>query len=113
MLKRIGVIFLVATVIAIMFFDLFEMPFNAQHWQTKPLERYEMVDNLIESQILIGKDRSEVIDILGQPDSKSGSNKDVFVYVIGSAPSIFSSKKEYLVIVFKNQIVDKVTLATE
>lgn len=113
MIKRIGLFFLAAVITAFILINLLEKPFDAQKWQTEPLQRYEMVDDLIESQILIGKPKHEVFEILGQPDSQSNSSKDAFIYNIGNPPSFFSSQKEYLLIVFENQQVEKVTLAVE
>ena len=48
-----------------------------------------------------------------QPDSKPNTSKDGFIYNIGDPPSFFSSQKEYLLIVFKNEHVEEVTLAVE
>jgi hypothetical protein len=110
---RIGLFFLVAAVLAFALINFLEEPFDAQKWKSEPLQRYEMVDDLIESQFLIGKPKNEVFEILGQPDSQSNSSKDTFIYNIGDPPSFFSSQKEYLLIVFKNEHVEEVTLAVE
>lgn len=110
---KIGLFFLVAIIIAFILINNLEKPFDAQKWLAEPLQRYEMVDDIIESQILIGKPKNEVFEILGQPDSQSNSSKDAFIYNIGNPPSFFSSQKEYLLIVFENQQVAEVTLAVE
>ncbi|APY08137.1 hypothetical protein BWZ20_07410 [Winogradskyella sp. J14-2] len=115
-LKRIGKIslfFLVAVILAFILFNALEKPFDAQKWQSEPLKRYEMVDDIIESQMLLGKSKSEIIEILGQPDSKLHTSKDAFIYTIGDPPSFFSSQKEYLLIVFKNERVEDVSLAVD
>ncbi|WP_138432841.1 hypothetical protein [Winogradskyella algicola] len=115
-LKRIGkisVFFLVAVVLALILIRILEEPFDTQKWQSEPLKRYEMVDDIIESQILSGKPKSEIIEILGQPDSKLNTSKDAFIYNIGNPPSFFSSQKEYLLIVFKNERVEDVSLAVD
>jgi hypothetical protein len=113
MFKRVGFIFIVAIVIAIILINSLEEAFNSQQWLSEPLQRYEMVDDLIESQFLIGKPKVEVLEILGPPDSKSSSKKDAFIYNIGDPPSFFPSQKEYLFVVFNNEQVDKVTLAVD
>ena len=110
---KIGLFFLVAIIIAFILINNLEKPFDSQKWLSMSLQRYEMVDDLIESQILIGKPKNEVFEILGQPDSQSNSSKDAFIYNIGDPPSFFSSQKEYLLIVFNNQKVEKVTLAVD
>lgn len=110
---KIGLFFLVATVLAFALINFLEEPFDEQKWRDEPLERYEMVDDIIESQILIGKPKKEVFKILGQPDSLFSEKKDAIIYAIGDPPSFFASQKEYLLVVFKNQKVDKVTLASE
>lgn len=110
---KIGMFFLVAIIIAFILINNLEKPFDAQKWLAEPLQRYEMVDDIIESQILIGKPKNEVFEILGQPDSQSNAKKEGFIYNIGDPPSFFSSQKEYLLIIFKNEHVDEVTLAVE
>ncbi len=111
MIKRIGLFFLAAVIIAFILINLLEKPFDAKVWQAEPLQRYEMVDDIIESQILSGKTKHEIIEILGQPDSKLNTSKDAFIYNIGNPPSFFSSQKEYLLIVFKSKRVEDVSLA--
>lgn len=113
MIKRIGLFFLAAVIIAFILINLLEKPFDAKVWQAEPLQRYEMVDDIIESQILSGKTKPEIIEILGQPDSKLNASKDAFIYTIGDPPSFFSSQKEYLFIVFKNKRVEDVSLAVD
>lgn len=113
MIKRLGLFFVAAIIIAYILINLLEEPFNAQKWQTEPLQRYEMVNDLIESQILKGKSKTIVIQTLGNPDSQSTTEQEALIYDIGDPPSFFSSQKEYLLIVFKNQQVERVTLAIE
>jgi outer membrane protein assembly factor BamE (lipoprotein component of BamABCDE complex) len=112
-ISKISLFFLVAVILALILVNALEKPFDAQKWQSEPLQRYEMVDDIIESQILSGKPKSEIIEILGQPDSKLNTSKDAFIYTIGDPPSFFSSQKEYLLIVFENQQVEEVTLAVQ
>ena len=113
MIKRIGLFFLAAVIITFILINILEKSFDAKAWKTEPLQRYEMVDDLIESQILSSKTKREIIEILGQPDSKLNTSKDAFIYTIGDPPSFFSSQKEYLLIVFKNKHVEDVSLAVD
>ncbi|MDY2585871.1 hypothetical protein [Winogradskyella aquimaris] len=110
---KIGLFFLVAIIIAFILLKNLEKPFDSQKWRSEPLQRYEMVNDLIESQILKDKSKTIVVQTLGNPDSKSTTEQEVFIYDIGDPPSFFSSQKEYLLIVFKNQHVEQVTLAIE
>lgn len=92
---------------------LFEKPFNATEWKSNPLERYKMVDDLIESQLIMDKSKDEVMSLLGQPYSSSNIEKDIFIYRLGDQPSFFNSRKEHLLIIFEHQKVHEVTLALE
>lgn len=110
---KIGLFFLAVLVISWSLLKLFEVPFDKTLWENNPSERYEMVDNLIESQLLMGKTKAEVIALLGQPYSSSTVEKDIFIYRLGDQPSFFKSRKEHLLIIFINQKVDEATLAFE
>jgi len=111
--NTIGLIFFLAFVISMSLIFQFEERFTIENWKSNYTTRYKMVDDLIESQFLIGKPKSEVFEILGQPDSQSNAKKDAFIYDIGDPPSFFSSQKEYLLIIFKNEQVEEVTLAVD
>ncbi len=110
---RIGLFFLAVFVISYGLLWLFEKRFDKTQWESDPMHRYQMVDDLIESQLLMRKSKPEVIAILGEPTSSSNEEKDIFVYNIGDPPSFFNSRKEHLLIIFVNQKVDEVTLAYE
>ena len=110
---KLIVFFLAVIVISGSLLYLFEKPFSETEWKENPLQRYKMVDDLIESQLLIDKSKSEVILLLGQPYSSSNIEKDIFIYRLGDQPSFFESRKEHLLIIFENQKVDEVTLALE
>ncbi|WP_299127494.1 hypothetical protein [uncultured Winogradskyella sp.] len=110
---RIGLFFFLAFVISSSLIWLFEERFNKEQWSNQPALRYKMVDDIIESQRFIKKSKDEVIYLLGQPTLKSNTEKDIFIYNIGKQPSFITSHKEHLLIVFKNEKVTEVTLATE
>ena len=110
---KIGLFFFVAFIISSSLIWLFEERFTQEQWRTNPSQRYKLVDNLIESQLLIGKSKDEVIVLLGEPYSKSNVKEDIFIYRLGKQPSFFNSRKEHLLIIFVNQQVDEVTLALE
>ena len=110
---KIGLFFFTAFVISSSLIWLFEERFNEDQWASNPSQRYKMVDDLIESQILIDRSKAEVKDILGEPYSKSNDDKDIFVYNIGKQPSFFENRREHLLIIFELQKVEEVTLAFE
>ncbi|MBC2844307.1 hypothetical protein [Winogradskyella flava] len=112
-LDKIGLFFFLAFIVSMSLIWLFEERFSTEQWLENPAQRYKMVDDLIESQILIGKTKDEVAGVLGQPNLRSPEERDAFAYSIGEHPSFFESKREMLVITFVNQKVDEVTLATE
>ena len=108
---KISLFFLVAAIVSYGLLWLFEKRFDEVQWKIDPSHRYQMVDDLIESQVLLNKSKSEVITILGNPFSSSSLEKDIFIYKIGDPPSFFDSRKEHLLIIFVNENVDEVTLA--
>lgn len=115
-LKRndiIGLSFFVAFVISTSLIYLFEERFDKESWLKQPTERHEMVDDLIESQVLLDKTKDEVIELLGFPDFRISQEKDCFLYKLGITPSFFQSKPEQLLIVFEDEKVFKVSLAIE
>lgn len=115
-LKRIYKIWLFVLAVLVISWSLlwlFEVPFNTELWKSSPTERYQMVDDLIESQELMGKTKAEVLTLLGKPNSSSTTQKDIFIYQLGEQPSFFKSRKEHLLIIFLNQKVDEVTLALD
>lgn len=112
-IHKIGLFFLVALMLSLLLLGLFEKRFDEVEWKNLPTQRYEMVDNLIESQVLNNMTKTEVIGLLGKPSSRSVIEKDIFLYKLGTSPSFFKSQTEQLLIVFVNQKVDKVTLAIE
>ncbi|WP_296386890.1 hypothetical protein [Winogradskyella sp.] len=110
---KIGLFFFVAFVLSSSLLWLFEERFNKEQWRSQPATRYKMVDDIIESQLLIDKTKDEVIVILGKPNSTSTTEKDVFAYRLGEQPSFFKSGREQLLVIFVNQKVNEVTLALE
>ena len=110
---KIGLFFFVAFVLSTSLIYLFEERFDKDLWSTQPSKRHEMVDDLIESQILLNKTKKEVIDILGEPNSSINNENNAFTYRLGQAPSFFKSNRERLLVVFEDQKVSKVTLAIE
>jgi hypothetical protein len=112
-IHKIGLFFFAVLVISWSLLKLFEVSFDKELWRNNPTERYKMVDDLIESQMLISKTKNEVRILLGEPYSISNIQKDIFIYRLGDQPNFFKSRREHLLIIFLNHKVDKVTLALE
>jgi len=111
--SKIVLFLLVGSVIGILLMSLFQEKFDSNDWQMEPETRYKMVDDIIEQKLLSGKTKEEVILLLGEPSSRSSKGKDVFLYTLGKPPSFFESKREQLVVVFKNEKAIKVSVAIE
>ncbi|WP_369998421.1 hypothetical protein [Winogradskyella sp.] len=110
---KIGLFFFVAFIISTSLIWLFEERFDKEQWRSNPQQRYKMADDLIESQLLIGKTKEEVISILGYSSNTIESSQEILTYSLGKQPSFFETKKEYLLIIFIDGRVKEVTLAVE
>lgn len=109
----VGVIFFAAFVISTSFFYFNEWQFNAEDWKRAPSKRHEMVDDLLDSEILVEKSKEEVLMLLGEPYSDIDKNRDIFRYRLGTPPSFFKPEREQLFIVFEKNMVVSVALANE
>ena len=105
---KIGFLFFLAFVLATSLIWLFEERFDQDLWQNQPSMRYKLADDLIESELLIDKTKAQVIELLGEPTSTVGLNKESFFYKLGKPPSFLESKVEVLHIVFENEKVIEV-----
>lgn len=91
--------------------------FNSSEWSEKPGLRYEMIDNMIETDFLTGKSKEDVSKLLGKVQwlSWNHANKDfdpnVWNYGLGLIPGAFEDIKEDVEITFKNNKVTLVKLS--
>lgn len=82
-----------------------ERDFDKERWRADTETRYEMTDDLIENDKLIGKTKDEVKKLLGQEEvSPDGSR---WIYYIGFSPSLFGIDPDVLEIEFKDDKVSK------
>ena len=85
--------------------------FSSELWKDKPALRYELSDDMLTSEILIGKSKNEIESLLGAAEWLSWSdmlkNHDVdkWNYALGIEPGAFNTEKECIEIIFKNDIV--------
>lgn len=75
-------------------------------WQQNAEERFRMSEDIIESRILIGKTREEVIEILGT--DFSDYNPTHIAYYLGYKPALINIDPDYLDIYFENGRVVRV-----
>ncbi len=87
--------------------------FNTKTWESKPELRYEMVDNIVTSDVLIGKSKSDIVQRLGKPewlawnDALKTYDANKWNYGLGLIPGAFNENKECLTVVFENdKVVD-------
>ena len=87
--------------------------FDSEAWIEKPALRYEMIDNTIASDTLIGLSKTEIEKQLGKyewlswDDKNEAHNNDKWNYCLGIEPGAFNSKKECVELTFTN---DKVSV---
>lgn len=88
--------------------------FNAKVWHKQPSFRYEMYDNIQETDTLIGLSKSTIRELLGDyewltwDDIKDGYDENSWNYGIGIHPGAFNTKSEAMQLVFENDKVSKV-----
>lgn len=68
--------------------------FNKEKWFADKHSRFEMRDDIIESKILIGKSKSEIIDLIGKPESKDTT--ELWKYYLGMSEAGFGVQINYL-----------------
>lgn len=88
-----------------------EKYFSSELWIEKPSLRYELSDDLLASEILIGKSKTEVDALLGTyewlswDDTKKDHDQNKWNYALGLEPGAFNTEKECIEIVFENDKV--------
>ena len=87
--------------------------FDKQKWDTNIEERYIMSNEIVKSEMLIGKTREEVIEILGNERTTSWSNEKRLEYYLGCSPAMFLCTEHYLEIIFENGKVIEVLQHTD
>ncbi|MFC0604859.1 hypothetical protein [Winogradskyella pulchriflava] len=85
--------------------------FDSEAWTEKPALRYEMIDNTIASDTLIGASKEDITALLGKyewlswNDTTKSHDNDKWNYGLGIEPGAFNSEKECVEIIFKNDKV--------
>lgn len=82
-----------------------ERDFDKEKWKSDIEKRYEMTDDLVDNEKLIGKTKEEIKELLGQEEvSLDGSR---WTYYIGFKPSLFGIDPDVLEIEFKDGKVSR------
>ncbi|MDR0518107.1 MAG: hypothetical protein LBH25_13800 [Fibromonadaceae bacterium] len=81
--------------------------FNKHKWDENEEKRYEMSKDIINSEILIGKTKDEVIELLGNGFYETSMN--CIRYELGFVPSLFNIDPDMLSICFENGRVIEVS----
>jgi len=106
--NQIGLILFSAFIISTSLHFVFEERFTEEQWKTRPMTRHKIVDDLIDSHVLLNKSKPDVIKSLGQPSFTI--TKDIMLYELGLAPQFNSDQVEHLYIEFSDETVSKVSL---
>ena len=109
-----GIIFYVFSVAGLIYFLTKEKSrdFEKKDWILlnedieKRLHRYEMIDDLIDSRVLIDKDSIQVKELLGKPNYKN-TNENVWTYEAGTGGG-FGFVDHFLEIYYKKNKVQKI-----
>jgi hypothetical protein len=80
--------------------------FDKQQWDLNPKERYQMSEHIIDSKMLIGKTKEDIIQLLGN-DYYSYTENHI-AYTLGFVPGMFNIDPDVLDIYFENGKVIKV-----
>ncbi len=80
--------------------------FDKRGWSENKEERYQYAEDIINSKILIGKTKKEVIGILG--DENNPADSDEWYYDLGFRPEIGNIDPDSMVITYKDGKVIKV-----
>lgn len=80
--------------------------FDAAKWAVDKEKRYEYTNDIINSRLLIGKTKEEVVSLLGNETHDTSNN--IWYYYVGSVPAVGSTEPDYLVIEFENDKAVKV-----
>ncbi|MEM5563689.1 hypothetical protein WNY78_01165 [Psychroserpens sp. AS72] len=94
-------VFFGASLIASFLIWTFEERFDQDDWESNTEKRYQMADDIIDSEMLIGKSKEDIIDVLGLPYKSNLYGKDNIAYRLGRPPSFSESKRTILIIDFE------------
>jgi hypothetical protein len=80
-------------------------PFDAQRWRSEPDSWKYMSSSLVESNLLIGMNRGEVLDALGSQCKYCTDDSDNWMYYLDITSGLPNYKVEGISIIFQNDTV--------
>ncbi|MCT2344763.1 hypothetical protein [Niallia taxi] len=88
--------------------------FTTEKWLEQETERTFMIDNLLKEHPLKGKQKKDIISLLGQETAEANfKEKDNMVYLLGAERGFISMDTEWLIIHFNDEnIADKVEVVS-
>ena len=94
-------------VVSIYLYLLFHIPsrkFNKNSWRSETAKRFQMSDDIIKSEIFIGKDTTQIKDLLGDTNQKYQDSLQQFhwIYEMGEGGGGLGFLFHHLEIKFKN-----------
>ena len=93
--------------------------FNSEVWIEKPSLRFEMTENILKSDTLMGKTKPEIEKLLGTyewltwNDTIKNHDENLWNYALGLKPGALNNKKECMTIVFKDDKVSDIETYNE
>lgn len=89
--------------------------FSAKLWKEYPELRYEISDNMLASEVLIGSSKTQIDSLLGDfewlgwDDTLKKHDNNKWNYSLGIEPGAFNTEKECIEIVFKDDKATQIT----
>lgn len=105
---KIGLLFFIAFVASTILIYEFEERFDQERWRSLPSFRYEMAEDIVDSELFINKTKEDVIIILGEPNAINTEGEIYFSYKLGQKPSFFKTEPTQLILRFENNRVKEV-----
>lgn len=82
-----------------------ERNFNKEAWTENTEKRYEYADDLVDNQKLIGLTKSEITEMLGEPDDE---DENTMTYYLGISPKhLFALDPDWLEIKFEKDVAQE------
>ncbi|MUU78553.1 hypothetical protein [Winogradskyella endarachnes] len=108
--NQIGLIFFVSFVIATSLHYFFEDRFSEERWKQSPMNRYEMIDDIIDRNLFINDTKREVIQQLGYPKESNYKDADQFNYYVGVRGKFKNGDIKQFTLFFRNNHVIKTAI---
>lgn len=90
--------------------------FTPSRWERRVKSRFLMVDDMLEKNKLLGRNKNDILELLGnetppediQINTSNNTYEDHLVYYLGKpVDGVFHTEDDYLVIYFKNDVVEE------